>query len=1119
MNFFSVCRNCVFAVLFSFAIAFHPSNLFAQGSFGWINTNGGFYDVAGNWTPNGGPPAPADHAIFGITADYNVTWDAITGDRTNLSLTVLNGTARFGSVGGPFTYTIQTDTLVHNGGQLRLGYLSGPVERSMNLVTDRLLVENDGIVRVAYGSSLTTNQITISEAGGYGLVYVGGAGSELIQQSGGLTVVGFDGANAFLTVDDDAYARLEGTTQIARSVFNSSVGRLSVLDGATLDMNSVEIAAGVANGQSALFSVEDAGTTVNQMGNSFMRIGLANNSSGSLEISRFDSGATFNTGTGDIIVYDTGSISVGSTTSTGTFNVNGDLSLDGGSLEVNSGSVFNLATGKNLTADSGSTITLHGNRFFGKDNTIQLSEGATLTSSGYLDLGSSVGSGTINVFGSGSKATIAQHSIIGSSVGSGNVNVLLGGVVEYQNGLNISENGSVRVELSGNLNSGSSVYVDGGELYIDGSSSFNLAGGSGLVLTNDGDARFVGNRTIGNEQVYLVQSGSYLNVDGNLTVGSSLGDGRLSVSNASSLASIDGRGIFGQSGNTGELTVDNLANVNFGNGLNLAVSTVAGSQGIASVSNNSNLFVSGDVNVGTGGLSGQLGELNVSGPGSLFRVIGSGNVEIGADANSIGRVVISNGGEFNTENEIDLNPTGSLTLQGGKLQLADFNDNGGQFNFNAGELVMLGDHTIHPGIAFGNNLELNATKNLTIKGTATISPFYELTIDGGKFSVGDLSIADGGALTFNKGTLEFNNASNLFQVSNAGALGSSVVLNNQQNLVAVGESLIATEGYMSIGNGARYQAFSIANFGEIELGGNNARIKGTSTGSVPAMLNNGTIRGTGRIEGTFQNGPSGTLYVGDGGQITFDQDVINSAGGRITGRGTYLAPSINNYGEMLFSGGFTDLVAEITGQAGSQFIVTGGGTTTVFGDFEVLADAELRISDQSNAVFFDHVDLRQGSILSGSGNAYFEGGLSIGNSPSRQEFEFNVTLGASSDLLVEIAGTEPTLPEFDQYVFKKDLTLEGGSLTFDLIGLTDTDPDYAPMLGDSFQVLEVEGNWFGTFGDIYLPQLSSGLMWDLSGLYSNGTVSIVAAIPEPNTSSLAIIALATMFYRRRRARM
>lgn len=59
----------------------------------------------------------------------------------------------------------------------------------------------------------------------------------------------------------------------------------------------------------------------------------------------------------------------------------------------------------------------------------------------------------------------------------------------------------------------------------------------------------------------------------------------------------------------------------------------------------------------------------------------------------------------------------------------------------------------------------------------------------------------------------------------------------------------------------------------------------------------------------------------------------------------------------------------------------------------------------------------------------------------------------------------------------------------------------------------------GTFSSVTgLPDLSSlGLAWDWSQLYSSGTLSVVAAAPEPSRALLAMVGLALLLLCRRRA--
>ena len=45
-----------------------------QTTYHWLNTSGGSYHTAGNWTPVGGPPLFNDSAWFSISPTYNVTF-------------------------------------------------------------------------------------------------------------------------------------------------------------------------------------------------------------------------------------------------------------------------------------------------------------------------------------------------------------------------------------------------------------------------------------------------------------------------------------------------------------------------------------------------------------------------------------------------------------------------------------------------------------------------------------------------------------------------------------------------------------------------------------------------------------------------------------------------------------------------------------------------------------------------------------------------------------------------------------------------------------------------------------------------------------------------------------
>ncbi|MCF7674777.1 MAG: autotransporter-associated beta strand repeat-containing protein, partial [Akkermansiaceae bacterium] len=82
----------------------------------------------------------------------------------------------------------------------------------------------------------------------------------------------------------------------------------------------------------------------------------------------------------------------------------------------------------------------------------------------------------------------------------------------------------------------------------------------------------------------------------------------------------------------------------------------------------------------------------------------------------------------------------------------------------------------------------------------------------------------------------------------------------------------------------------------------------------------------------------------------------------------------------------------------------------------------------------------------------------------------------------------------------------GGTLTQDLL---DTDSvvyggtlevvasGEALTLGDSFKLFNTTGSYSGAFASASLPTLSSGLNWDLSGLVTNGVITVVNTASQP----------------------
>lgn len=123
------------------------------------------------------------------------------------------------------------------------------------------------------------------------------------------------------------------------------------------------------------------------------------------------------------------------------------------------------------------------------------------------------------------------------------------------------------------------------------------------------------------------------------------------------------------------------------------------------------------------------------------------------------------------------------------------------------------------------------------------------------------------------------------------------------------------------------------------------------------------------------------------------------------------------------------------------------------------------------------------------------GVYSPGASPGCNQTHGSVGLGASSTLLMEIAGTQACL-EYDRFIVGNTLSLEGGTLRLSLLG------GFEPQAGQQFDLLNW-GTLSGTFFaiDESAAALAPGLAWDFSQLYVDGSVTVVAleatAVPLP----------------------
>ena len=173
-----------------------------------------------------------------------------------------------------------------------------------------------------------------------------------------------------------------------------------------------------------------------------------------------------------------------------------------------------------------------------------------------------------------------------------------------------------------------------------------------------------------------------------------------------------------------------------------------------------------------------------------------------------------------------------------------------------------------------------------------------------------------------------------------------------------------------------------------------------------------------------------------------------------------------------------------------------GGDELIIDDFSLLTDIANNLSDSSYSLMVKYDDL---SEQSGLINAVWLDSTQKGSVPPRLEVTFSdaptsraiivsgdYTQRVGSTLEISLGPGNTPGVAFDQLVVGGDIDLMGGALDVLL------DAGFTPELGDSFDILEFTG-LSGAFGSIELPVLSGDLAWGLKNLYTDGSISVIAA--------------------------
>jgi hypothetical protein len=694
-----------------------------------------------------------------------------------------------------------------------------------------------------------------------------------------------------------------------------------------------------------------------------------------------------------------------------------------------------------------------------------------------------------------------------------------------------------------NLSAGT---VNTGALFVgyEGQGQFNQTGGS-VTAASLGFGLLSG----GSGNVYTL-SGGTVNISGAITTGPSggafsldggtltVGSGNIALSTLS-LGSVAGAaGSYTQSGGT--VSVGNLvlgtagssaAYTLAGGTLNIGTTLSAGGNSVLNLNGGSFAALSDAslVDLVLGSTEGSAFTLNIGGGGgaNTFTTLSAATETIGGLG--AGRVVQTGGS--NTVGTLTINDR--YTYNGGSLVVTGSLANNGALELG-GTSLAYGTSAVNNGLVSGygrlsgsgdftnNGLVSQAGGNLTLAGTGTYTNNANWDLQGGR----QLKLEGAGFI--NAGSLNLNGGLVTGTGSLTNMLGGTIAGNGTIS------APFSNAGTLALTAGTTTVSLGFVNTGVIQLSSNAASLNGG------AIDNSGLIQGLGKIVNTVNN--SGTIQA-SGGTLTLTQALNNSgtlvadkastllfqtgllaSSGAIHINGGTLNNSghtLNNSGQILVSTGAGQLNGGLSGLAGSQLVVSGGGSLTLYDTVDIQSGAELRVASGASATFFGQVLQRTGSVFIGTGMKFYEGGLSVGASPGLGTDTGSVTFGTNNVYLAEIGGvTACTLAcagdadlknsSFDKYTISGNLQL-GGTLQLKSWN------GFVAQAGQSFDLLDW-GSVSGGFGAIDTSglQLADGTALDLSRLYTLGEIAVVA-VPEPSSLALWAAGLAGMLYWRQRA--
>jgi hypothetical protein len=853
-------------------------------------------------------------------------------------------------------------------------------------------------------------------------------------QSEAVNIVNTDGTARTVTYDVDAPALGYGLLSIDLIGAGATTNTLSMPNN-----NSLNAAAIFVGGYSG------SGTTAGR--------GVLNQSAGT---------TTILSGTDLVVGHGTGS--------TGTY------ALSGGALVANQSEYVGLSGSGTFTQSAGTNTinaSLVGSMDIGinptASGTYNLSGTATLTSNASEYVGDQGVGSFIQTGGSNSISGTGKSLYIGYSPG---------GVGSYTLG-----SGSLQVsggsEYVGHGASGSPI---GGTFTQTGGTN-TVGGGFGLHIGYSGGVTGVYNQSGGTTNVGEFYVGTGAGSIGKYT----LSNGSLSTTSGNQYIAYSGTGQIDQSGGTASSASD------------LDIGLISSASGTYNLTGGSNT-ISGSVYVaGYSGGSGGSGVLNVSGTGALS--MGGTLVVYNQPSTSVnlssGGLIVAHALDFNgnpslfhwTGGTLELTTNvqwfsgagalatsrafgSALTLGNSQVLKVDNNEDlGGNSGFsltlNSGSANTVGGNLI---VNQASSLNVNGTAQTTMGGTLTIANNIGATVN---FAGGNMSAA---GLNFNDNPSRFNWTSGALTINNSvqwnigpgstgtsRAFGSALTLGSTQSLAVTGnEDLGGNAGFaLTVNSGSSHTVGGILTVNLSSALNVNASSQATvgtlaianNTGAA-VNLNGGTIN-AGALN--FNDNPAHFNWTT--GTLNLTNDVVwNASPGQMNTTSKAFGPALalGSAQTLKVTGNET-----LGGEASFSMTLNNESTHTVSGTLSITSNSSLTLSGGS---------LSAGSIANNGNFTINSGAITVGD----------VTLNSTSALHLGLGGISRGL-QYGALTANGNVALSG-SLIVSLNSFT-------PAYGQTFDLIDWSAR-SGTFNSVSLPALTGSLVWNTSGLYTSGAISV-----------------------------